>query len=107
MYVVDDPGTYFWAPFARICAVPEFCSSVLLREALGVAKANDMLLAGQRLAPGEAHACGLVSAVFPRAAFEAELAKRLHAMFSAPLASESLHLFKRMTRHSPVELEKV
>ena len=39
----------FWAPFSRLALVPELCSSVTFREAMGVAKANELLLLGRKI----------------------------------------------------------
>ena len=39
----------FWLPFSRIALVPEFCSSVLLLERMGLSKANDLLLLGKKI----------------------------------------------------------
>lgn len=39
----------FWTPFTRIALVPEFCSSVLFPETMGLANANEMLLMGRQI----------------------------------------------------------
>ncbi|MDH3732887.1 MAG: enoyl-CoA hydratase-related protein [Gemmatimonadota bacterium] len=55
----------FSAPFARVGLVPEAGSSMLLPRALGVAWANDILLAGRVLSAADALVAGLVSRVVP------------------------------------------
>lgn len=55
----------FSAPFTRVGLVPEAGSSLLLRRAVGIAWANDILLAGRVLSAAEALAIGLVSRVVP------------------------------------------
>ncbi len=57
----------FSAPFVRLGLVPEAGSSLLLPAAVGMAVANDVLLAGRTLSAKEAHWYGLVARVFPDA----------------------------------------
>ncbi|WP_137699905.1 enoyl-CoA hydratase [Marimonas lutisalis] len=52
-------------PFVKLGLVPEAGSSVLLPAAVGMAVANDMLLAGRVLSAEEAERFGLVARVFP------------------------------------------
>ena len=54
----------FHAPFAQIGLVPEAGSSLLLPQALGMAWANDILLAGRKLSAEEALSAGLISRVY-------------------------------------------
>ncbi len=56
-------SAYFWTPFARIAVVPEFCSSLLFPEVLGISVANEMLLFGRKLGAEAAHERGFVSDV--------------------------------------------
>ncbi len=53
----------FRAPFAHVGLVPEAGSSLLLPQALGMAWANDLLIAGRTLTADEALCAGLVSRV--------------------------------------------
>lgn len=80
--------------------VPEFTSSVILREVLGPSLANEMLLAGRKLPSDLALARGLVSGVFATAS---EVLAHAHAtardMLMYPLAHKSLPLFKSLVRH--------
>lgn len=60
----SDAAT-FRAPFPQVGVVPEAGSSLLLPRAVGLAMANDILLAGRTLDATEALAAGLVSRVYP------------------------------------------
>jgi enoyl-CoA hydratase/carnithine racemase len=39
----------FWAPFTRLALIPELCSSVTFMAAMGLPKANEMLLLGKKI----------------------------------------------------------
>lgn len=60
----------FNAPFVKLGLVPEAGSSMLLPATVGMAVANDILLAGRQLDAQEAHAYGLVSRVFSAEEFK-------------------------------------
>jgi Delta3-Delta2-enoyl-CoA isomerase len=47
VYCTQD--STFWTPFTRIALVPEFCSSVLFPETMGLANANELLLMGRQI----------------------------------------------------------
>ncbi|MEM7739221.1 MAG: enoyl-CoA hydratase-related protein [Pseudomonadota bacterium] len=99
----------FGAPFVKLGLVPEAASSLLLPEVVGMAIANDILLAGRTLTASEAHDYGLVARVFA----EADLEREVHAIAaqvaaSAPTAmkhSKSLirHRQKLVADHMKVE----
>ena len=55
----------FSAPFVKLGLVPEAASSMLLPASVGMAVANDVLLAGRKLDAEEAHRYGLVARIFP------------------------------------------
>lgn len=77
----------FGAPFAKLGVVPEAGSSLLLPAAVGMAVANDILLAGRTLSAAEALSHGLVARVFPDAEFEAAVAEIARGIAgSAPTA---------------------
>ena len=57
----------FSAPFVKLGVVPEAGSSMLLPASVGMAVANDILLAGRTLNAKEAHDYGLAARVFPDA----------------------------------------
>jgi enoyl-CoA hydratase/carnithine racemase len=54
----------FSAPFARLGMHPGMAATYLLPEAIGVARAREMLLTGRRVGAEEALAIGLVSGVY-------------------------------------------
>lgn len=77
----------FTAPFVKLGLVPEAASSVLLAASVGMAVANDILLAGRSLNAEEAHSYGLISRVFADADLAAEVAViAAHVANSAPQA---------------------
>lgn len=45
----STPQATFWIPFTRIALVPEFCSSTTLVETMGMAKANALLMLGEKI----------------------------------------------------------
>jgi len=53
----------FWTPFSRIAIVPEFSSSVLFVEAMGLARANNLLLMGKQINANEAVSDRLVTEI--------------------------------------------
>jgi enoyl-CoA hydratase/carnithine racemase len=57
----------FSAPFARLGMHPGMAATYLLPEAVGVARAREMLLTGRRVGAEEALAIGLVSGVYDAA----------------------------------------
>jgi len=57
-------GATLSAPFVRLALVPEAASSLLLSQSVGMAVANDILLAGRTLSADEALSFGLVARVF-------------------------------------------
>lgn len=63
VYAADSAT--FSAPFVKLGLVPEAASSMLLPACVGMAVANDILLAGRKLNAEEAHRYGLVARVFP------------------------------------------
>lgn len=57
-------GARFQLPFTSLALVPEAASTLLLPRRIGYARAAGMLLMGETLTAGEAHAAGLVTALF-------------------------------------------
>ena len=87
----------FSVPFAKLGLVPEAGSSLLLPAAVGMAVANDMLLAGRVLDAGEAERFGLVARVFDDAALAGAVGKLAAGVAaSGPVA---MRLSKRLIRH--------
>ncbi len=85
------------APFVKLGLVPEAASSMLLPASVGMAVANDILLAGRILSAAEAERFGLVARVFPDADLQGEVRKI--AIGVARSAPQSLQLSKRLIRH--------
>lgn len=77
----------FSAPFIKLALVPEAASSILLPASVGMAVANDILLAGRILNANEAHDYGLVARVFDDAALQQEVRQIAHTVASySPVA---------------------
>ena len=77
----------FSAPFVKLGLVPEAGASILLPASVGMAVANDILLAGRVLTADEAHNYGLAARVFA----DADLMTEVHTIAqtvarSAPVA---------------------
>lgn len=78
------------APFVGLGLVPEAASSMLLPAAVGMAVANDILLAGRKLTAAEAHQYGLVARVFA----DADLAGAVQEI-ALQVAAAAPHAMKR------------
>ena len=85
------------APFVKLGLVPEAASSMLLPAYVGMAIANDILLAGRTLSAAEAERFGLVARVFDDADLKAEVGKIAAGV--AASAPTSLRLSKDLIRH--------
>jgi len=99
----------FGAPFVKLGLVPEASSSMLLPAAVGMAIANDILLAGRTLNADEALRFGLIARVFSDATLAEETKKiAMHVANAAPNAlRHSKALIRnerdRVTEHMLVE----
>lgn len=80
----------FDAPFVKLGLVPEAASSMLLAASVGMAVANDVLLAGRKLTADEAHSYGLVSRVFA----------------DGDLMSEVQRIAQHMAKSAPVSMQR-
>lgn len=115
--VFASENATFSAPFTRLGLVPEAGSSMLLPRALGMAWANDVLLAGRVLDAGEALAAGLVSRVVPREELEALANGVARQLASGPpnamretkrlIRADREDLAERMERESEVFLKQL
>lgn len=86
----------FRAPFAQVGLVPEAASSMLLPQVVGMAMANDILLAGRILSAEEALNVGLVSRLYaPDELFENALEA---AQSLADMAPNALKQSKKLIR---------
>ncbi|WP_170559691.1 enoyl-CoA hydratase-related protein [Ruegeria atlantica] len=86
--VYSSQSATFSAPFVQLGLVPEAGSSMLLPASLGMAVANDVLLAGRVLTAAEALNHGLVARVFP----DSELMGKVQAIAYAIAASSPVAL---------------
>ncbi|GAA0479495.1 enoyl-CoA hydratase [Parasphingorhabdus litoris] len=88
----------FGAPFVKLGLVPEAASSMLLPAAVGMAVANDILLAGRTLTAKEALEHGLIARVFK----EVELADAVRdiAISIAGAAPNALRRSKSLIRNN-------
>ncbi|WP_163851270.1 enoyl-CoA hydratase-related protein [Pseudooceanicola aestuarii] len=96
LVVIAEEAT-FSTPFVGLGLVPEAGSSLLLPALIGMALANDMLLANRVLTAAEAHAAGLASRLVPGAELTAETA-RLAAGVAAS-APTAMRETKALIRH--------
>lgn len=92
----------FNAPFVKLALVPEAASSLLLSASVGMAVANDILLAGRVLTADEAHGYGLLSRVFEDGDLAQEVGKI--ALNIADSAPQSMRLSKSLIRHRQEEV---
>jgi enoyl-CoA hydratase/carnithine racemase len=92
-------------PFVKLGVVPEAGSSLLLPQVVGMAVANDMLLAGRALSAREAAQAGLVARVFG----EGELMAEVQAIARAVAASapNAMKLTKGLIRAGRDEVAAV
>ena len=90
-------GATLSAPFVRLALVPEAASSLLLSQSVGMAVANDILLAGRTLSADEALSFGLVARVFDDNELMEEVSKiAAHVAASSPT---SLKRSKELIRY--------
>ncbi|SIN68428.1 Enoyl-CoA hydratase [Parasphingorhabdus marina DSM 22363] len=87
----------FNAPFVKLGLVPEAASSLLLPAAVGMAVANDILLAGRTLNAEEALRFGLIARIFPDG--ELQEAARQIALHIASSAPNALRQSKSLIRN--------
>lgn len=94
----------FGAPFVKLGLVPEAASSLLLPAAVGMAVANDILLAGRTLTAEEAVSFGLVARVF--ADDELAGAVRKIGQHVAASAPNAVKFSKQLIRGDRAEIER-
>lgn len=85
------------APFVKLGLVPEAASSMLLPASVGMAVANDILLAGRVLSAAEAERFGLVARVFADPDLQDEVARIAAGV--AGSAPRAMQLSKELIRH--------
>lgn len=89
-------GATLSVPFVQLGLVPEAASSTLLPAAVGMAVANDMLLAGRVITAEEAERFGLVARVFEDGELAGEVAKIAASV--AAMAPKAMVLSKALIR---------
>eukprot|EP00814_Leptocylindrus_danicus_P004306 CAMPEP_0116012054 /NCGR_PEP_ID=MMETSP0321-20121206/4910_1 /TAXON_ID=163516 /ORGANISM="Leptocylindrus danicus var. danicus, Strain B650" /LENGTH=278 /DNA_ID=CAMNT_0003481355 /DNA_START=51 /DNA_END=887 /DNA_ORIENTATION=+ len=109
--VYCTPRVTLWAPFTRLALVPEFCSSVTFVERMGLPKANEMLLLGQKIDAATIERYNLCSAIIndsedhhrgdpfhPQSIASIVCNKIEKNLLSLPLASETAGIFISLMR---------
>jgi peroxisomal 3,2-trans-enoyl-CoA isomerase len=84
------------APLTALGQSPEGASSFTFPRAIGVARANDLLLLGRKISAQEGKEWGLVNEVFDEGSFQAEVAERVKSAASLP--PQALTLSKKIMR---------
>jgi peroxisomal 3,2-trans-enoyl-CoA isomerase len=99
-------SAFFQTPFASLGIVPEGGSSYSFPKAMGKARANALLLAGDRLSAHEAWIGGLITAVVEAASVDGFLAKVLaKAKRIGAYSGEALRMAKRLTMDAANDAE--
>ncbi|XP_077544932.1 enoyl-CoA delta isomerase 3, peroxisomal-like isoform X4 [Haemaphysalis longicornis] len=95
-FVYASDKAFFHTPFTMLGLSPEGCSSYTFPRAMGIARANRILMLNEQLSAQEAKACGFVTDVFPHDSFHEEARKRLQQL--ARLPPKSLQHSKALVR---------
>lgn len=99
-------SAFFQTPFASLGIVPEGGSSYSFPKAMGKARANALLLAGDRLSAHEAWVGGLVTGVVEAETTDAFLAKILEkAKNVGTFSGEALQMAKKLTSDAADDVE--
>lgn len=102
-YVVAAANARFSTPFVSLGLIPEAGSSLLAPRQLGPRRAFSLLVMGEVLDAPAAEAWGLVNAVVPPDALEAEAARAAGRI--AALPPEAVATSRRLMRGTPDEVE--
>jgi enoyl-CoA hydratase/carnithine racemase len=94
--VVASTNASFQFPFTRLGLVPEAAASVLLPARVGLQRASEWLLLGERIDANTALQAGLVNAVVPPEALADATSTRVQALTRLPLGA--LKETKRLVR---------
>jgi enoyl-CoA hydratase len=82
--ILASEKAFFMLAFTKIGLMPDGGASALVAAAIGRTRAMRMALLAERLPAADALACGLISAVYPADAFDAEVDKVVSALLSGP-----------------------
>jgi enoyl-CoA hydratase/carnithine racemase len=85
--VVASSAASFQFPFTRLALVPEAGSSLLLPQRVGLQRASEWLLLGERIDPQTALAAGMINAVVPPEQLASAAMTRAEALTKLPLGS--------------------
>jgi len=100
----SDKAT-FSCPYSHLAQTPEGCASYTFPHIMGMAMANEILLAGRRLTAIEAYQIGLVSQVFWPTSLMQEVVPRVQKMASqSAKALEAGKLLIRSHQRSKLEM---
>ena len=85
--VVARESAYFLLAFVNIGLVPDGGSSLFVPSRVGLARASEMALLGERVSAAQAADWGLINRVVPDADFDAETTTLLERLAAGPTAS--------------------
>lgn len=94
----DDARIRF--PFVDLGLCPEFASTLVLQQRVGLAKASEWLLLGAPIPASEAHLAGLVNRVVPHDVVEDEARSIARTLASKP--QQALRATRALIRHGAV-----
>ncbi|KAL4792955.1 ClpP/crotonase-like domain-containing protein [Aspergillus venezuelensis] len=77
--VLAAAGGYLQVPFSSLGLIPEFGAVKTFSESMGVHRANEFLIFGQRCSVEELESCGLINRVFAAANFQEHVLDYLKA----------------------------
>ncbi|OBI44660.1 enoyl-CoA hydratase [Mycobacterium kyorinense] len=82
--VLASDAAYFMLAFTKVGLMPDGGASALVAAAIGRTRAMRMALLAERLPATDALASGLISAVYPAAAFDEEVDRVVSGLLSGP-----------------------
>lgn len=100
--VYASHNAQFKMPFVDLALVPEAASSLLARQWVGAARANEMLLLGESMDSEAALACGLVNALVDTAQLHALALEKAQALAAKP--RQALQTTRRLMRGDPAAI---
>jgi Delta3-Delta2-enoyl-CoA isomerase len=103
-FVFMKRGAYLLTPFMKLGQSPEGCSSFMFPRALGLARANEMLLLGRKMSACELDGSGLVTRVFDADVFDERVREALDTLTAYP--PETLRTSKMINRAELIETLK-
>ncbi|GJQ09384.1 hypothetical protein GpartN1_g1175.t1 [Galdieria partita] len=93
---------WFWTPFSFLGLAPEYASSVMLPDIVGIYKANEMLILGKRVSAEEALQFHLVAQIFDSRSneefLEAICKNVLESIAQIAVPEKGIPLFKQLIK---------